>query len=130
MTAAMTATMTRLVTTRAAASALGLVALGALAQAPWKEVRAIGQRHFVVVDASAARNPQVLRQAATAACLPVQPCVVTFWSDAAAVPRAMPMSLAQQQAVRAQYLRNPVTGKEELLLKCLPAGPVGVKCLR
>jgi hypothetical protein len=113
-----------------AAAAIALaVATGALAQNPWKVVNTIGQRRFVVVEPAAARNTQVLRRAAASTCTPGKPCVVSFWSNPSAVPRTMLMTRPQQQAVVAQYLHNPVTGKEELLLRCAPTDASGAKCL-
>ena len=105
-------------------------ASGALAQPQWKHVGTLGQRHMMVVEPSAASNAQVLKQAAATACVSAKPCVVAFWSDAAEVPTTMPMTTAQQQAMVAQYVRNPGSGKEELMLKCTSADPAGTKCLR
>lgn len=105
---------------------------GAYAQVQWKHVTSLGDRHFVLVEPSVAADEVLLKQAAAAACVAAdRACIVAFWSNAAAVPSAMPMTKAQQQAVVAQYMRNPVSGKEELLLRCrLPTNPAGAKCLR
>lgn len=121
-------------TTQSAMAALSvmLIAAGvsaAPAQPSWKHVSTLGQRHFVVIDAAQASDPQLLKQAAQATCPPAKPCVVAFWSDAAAVPAALPMSREQQAAQVAQYLRNPSSGSEELLLKCSAAQSAGAKCL-
>lgn len=112
------------------AAAAIVVATGVLAQPQWKHVGTLGQRHMMVVEPSVVSNAQLLKQAAATACIPTKPCVVAFWSDAAEVPAAMPMTTAQQQAMVAQYVRNPVSGKEELLMKCTSADPAGTKCLR
>jgi microcystin degradation protein MlrC len=101
----------------------------ALAGAPWQQVRTIGQRHFVVVDAAQARNTELLDRAAVELCPSKQACVVTFWSDPASVPMQMPMTRGQQQAVVAQYLRNPVTGKADLLLRCRDGNTRDPRCL-
>ena len=114
-----------------AATALVLAASGALAQVQWKEVGSLGQRHIMVVDAAVAGDAQALKQAAATACAAGRPCVVAFWLDAAQVPSSMPMTAEQQQAMVAQYARNPATGNEELLLKCGPGdSAAGTKCLR
>ena len=107
-----------------------LATSGALAQPQWTHVGTLGQRHLVVVDAAIADNVEQLKKAAAAVCDTVKPCLVAFWSDATAVPAAMPMTAAQQQAMVAQYVRNPASGKEELLLKCPPFNSAGAKCLR
>lgn len=112
-----------------AAVLLSVAAPGALAQPQWKYVGSLGQRQLVVVEASAATDTDLLKQAAAVTCVPDQPCVVAFWSDAAAVPSVMPMSAAQQQAIVAQYLRNPKSGIEELLLKCGSGNSSSGKCL-
>jgi len=100
------------------------------AQSSWKHVGSLGQRQLVVVEPAYASNPELLKTAAAAACVPAQPCVVAFWSDIAEVPSRMPMSAAQQQAMVAQYIRNPVSGAEELLLKCASDDQAAGKCLR
>jgi len=109
---------------------LAVAASGALAQAQWKEVGRLGQRHMMVVDAAAAGDERLLKQAAAKTCASGHPCVVAFWLDVTEVPNAMPMTAAQQQAMVAQYIRNPAAGKEELLLKCGPGDEAsGTKCL-
>lgn len=113
-----------------AASAAIMATSGALAQPQWKHVGTLGQRHMMVVEPAVATNVQLLKQAAATACVAAKPCVVAFWSDAAEVPSTMPMTMAQQQAMVAQYVRNPASGKEELMLKCTSADPAGTKCLR
>ncbi|HOE40262.1 MAG TPA: hypothetical protein PLB25_01305 [Rhodoferax sp.] len=102
----------------------------ALAEAQWRHVGTLGQRHLVLMDVAVQDNVEQLNQAARAVCEPSSPCLVAFWSDVAAVPIAMPMSAAQQQAMVAQYVRNPASGKEELLLKCPPYSAASAKCLR
>ena len=106
------------------------MASGALAQPSWKHVGSLGQRQLVVVEPAAAADSDLLRKAAAAACVPGQPCVVAFWSDIAEVPSSIPMSATQQQAMVAQYIRNPVSGAEELLLKCASDDQAAGKCLR
>jgi len=106
-----------------------LASSGVLAEAPWKHVGTLGQRHLMLVDAGVQDNAEQLKQAALTVCAPAKPCLVAFWSDAAAVPAAMPMTSQQQQAMVAQYLRNPASGKESLLLKCPPYNTANTKCL-
>jgi hypothetical protein len=106
-----------------------LVSSAVLAEVPWKHVGTLGQRHLMVVDASVQDNAEQLKQAALTVCAPGKPCLVAFWADAAAVPAAMPMTSQQQQAMVAQYLRNPASGKETLLLKCPPYNTGNIKCL-
>lgn len=112
-----------------AAAAL-VAATAAAAQPGWQHVGTLGQRHLMLVEAAAANDAPLLRQAAATTCVADRPCVVAFWVDPAQVPAAMPMSRVQQQAMVAQYFRNPATGQEELLLKCGPAEAPGSKCLR
>ncbi len=107
-----------------------LACSGALAESQWKHVGSLGQRHLVLLDAAIADNLDQLKKIATTVCAPAKPCMVGFWSDAAALPAAMPMTAAQQQAMLAQYVRNPASGKEDLLLKCPPYGSASAKCLR
>jgi len=115
------------------AAVIAVATTSVLAEAPtsqWKYVGTLGQRHMMVVDAAAAGDAKLLKQAAATACVAGKPCVVAFWEDAAAVPKVMPMTSAEQQAMVAQYMRNPASGKEELLLKCAPGESAGAKCLR
>ena len=112
-----------------AVATLASLATSAVAQPAWKHVGRLGQRQLVVIETSAATDLEMLKKAAAASCVPKQPCVVGFWSDAAEVPRSMPMSAVQQQAMVAQYIRNPKSGQEELLLKCTPDTPSGTKCM-
>ena len=100
-----------------------------LAEVPWKHVGTLGQRHLMLVDASVQDNAEQLKQAALTVCAAGKPCLVAFWADAASVPAAMPMTSQQQQAMVAQYLRNPASGKETLLLKCPPYNTGNTKCL-
>lgn len=86
------------------------------ANLPWKHVGTLGQRHFVVVDPANAADETLLKQAAASVCAEARVCVVAFWADPAAVPEAMPMTQAQQQAMVAQYLRNRSNGIEALQL--------------
>lgn len=102
----------------------------ALAQPQWQQVSIIGNRHFVVVNKGAAFDRGVLEKAADSVCGAGKPCVVTFWSDATAVPHSMPMTRTQRDAVVAEYFRNPNSGKNELLLKCRVDNPTDAKCLR
>lgn len=113
-----------------AATAL-VAASGALAEPQWKHVGTVGNRHIVVVAPADAGNTGVLTQAAEAACVAGQPCIVGFWSDQTAAPNAMPMSRAQQEAMVAQYVRNPASGKTELMFKCISETPAStsIKCL-
>ena len=115
-----------------AATAAVIFATAGTVQAapPWQHVRNIGMRQFVVVDPASSTNAEILKQAAQAVCTPAKACVVMFWSEAAAVPTTMPMTRVQQQAVIAQYMRNPASGSEELLLRCRSNEPTAAKCLR
>jgi len=110
-------------------SAALLTSSWVLAEVPWKHVGTLGQRHLVLVDTAVQDNAEQLKQAALTVCAPGKPCIVAFWSDAAAVPTAMPMTSLQQQAMVAQYLRNPASGQETLLLKCPPYNTGNTKCL-
>lgn len=102
----------------------------ALADPPWRHAGSMGARQFVVVDPAASTDAETLRQAAGEVCTPDRACVVLFWAEAKSVPKKMPMTQAQQQAVVARYFRNPASGNEELLLKCRGDEPGGSKCLR
>lgn len=113
-----------------AATALTAASGAAKAESQWRHAGAIGMRQFAVVDPAAAGDATLLKQAAKEICPPGQACMVMFWSEAESVPSKMPMTRNQQQAVVAQYLRNPTTGSEELLLKCQAADSGSVKCLR
>lgn len=115
----------------AATAATVLAASGAgSVESPWNHVGSIGMRQLVVIDPAASGDAEMLKAAANSVCAPDQPCMVMFWSEEAAVPTKMPMTRAQQDAVVAQYLRNPASGSEELLLKCRESTGEGVKCLR
>ena len=106
-----------------------LASAAVLAEVPWKHVGTLGQRHLMLVQAGVQDNAEQLKQAALTVCAPGKPCLVAFWADAAEVPTAMPMTSQQQQAMVAQYLRNPASGKESLLLKCPPYSTGNTKCL-
>ena len=117
--------------------ALGVVAAAMLAasgmvmaESMWRHAGTMGMRQFVVVDPARSGDAEMLKQAASKVCATSKACVVVFWSDAAAVPKKMPMTRAQQRAVIAQYFRNETTGSEELLLKCQSDEPKKHKCLR
>lgn len=112
------------------AATAGTMAAATARAESWKHVGTIGRRQFVLVDPEVASDAATLKRAANAVCEPGKVCVVVFWSEETAVPSKMPMTLTQQQAAVAQYLRNPASGHEELLMKCRADGPVGVKCLR
>lgn len=114
----------------AAAPAIMLAAEMALAQQQWTHVGTQGKWQFVLVDQGAASDAEALKQVAKAVCEPNEACVVVFWSDETLVATKMPMTPTQQQAVVAQYFHNPVSGSEELLLKCQPDAPSGERCLR
>jgi len=109
-----------------------VAAFGALAEPQWQHVGSLGMRHIVIVGAADSSNPDLLKKAAEDTCGgPAKPCVVAFWSDASAAPNAMPMTQAQQKAMVAQYVRNPASGKTELVLKCTSdSPPADTKCLR
>lgn len=109
---------------------LALAAPATGAEPRWQHVGTLGQRHLVVVDASAAAHVDHLTKAAKAVCDPAKPCLVAFWLDAAAVPASLPMSAAQQRAMVAQYASNPASGTEEVLRKCPPSPSATEKCLR
>jgi len=102
----------------------------AMAESQWRHAGGMGMRQFVVVRPALAADAETLKQAAREVCSPGRACVVLFWPEGAAVPKKMPMTRAQQRAVIAQYLRNPASGSEELLMKCQAAQPKGSKCLR
>jgi hypothetical protein len=42
----------------------------------------------------------------------------------------MPLTAAQNQAMVAQYTRNPATGQERLLLRCKGTEQPGQQCLK
>jgi len=115
----------------AIAATVFVAASGALAQSQSKHVGTIGNRHVVIVSPADSGNSAVLTKAAEEACVAGQPCVVGFWSDQTAAPNAMPMSRAQQEAMVAQYVRNPASGKTELMFKCISETPAStsIKCL-
>lgn len=101
-----------------------------LAEVSWQQVGTMGMRQFVVVAPAVSTDAAALKQIADKVCAPGKPCVVVFWLEGADVPKNMPMTQAQNQAVVAQYFRNPATGSEELLLKCQAGQTGGQKCLQ
>jgi hypothetical protein len=102
--------------TTATASMAIEAAPAAQGNAPWRHVGTLGKRHFVVVTPAIAADAEQLKEAAAAVCAEDRVCVVAFWSDPEAVPEAMPMSRAQQDAMVAQYLRNRSNGIDALRL--------------
>ncbi|HLP97427.1 MAG TPA: hypothetical protein VK149_03170 [Sideroxyarcus sp.] len=101
----------------------------ALADPSWRHAGSIGMRNFIVVEPAISGDAQMLKRAAKKVCNSRKACMVVFMTDAAAVPKKMPMSQAQKQAVVAQYFRNTATGGERLLLKCRADEPRESKCL-
>jgi hypothetical protein len=96
----------------------------------WTLLGTQGARSFVVVDLALTGNPAALKEAASAVCKPASPCVVLFWTDAKQAAAKMPLTAAQNQAVVAQYTRNPATGQDRLLLRCKGAEQPGQQCLK
>jgi hypothetical protein len=107
--------------------ALAAVAFGAAADAA-KLVGTQGMRSFVVVSPADAASEAALKQAAASVCKAGSPCQVLFWSDPQLAASKMPLSPAQQQAIVAQYSRNPGTGQETVMLKC--KAPDEKRCLK
>ena len=95
----------------------------------WRTMGGEGDRHFVVVDASAADNTAVYQDAATALCKPARTCVVMFWNDERLAASKMPLSAAQAQSLAAQFTRSPTSGNERLLFRCRGGEPAG-NCLK
>ena len=110
------------------AGCLGILPL-ASAGSGWRSVGAVGDRHFVVVDAAAADNTAVYRDAATTLCKPARTCVVMYWNDERLAASKMPLSTAQAQSLAAQFTRSPTSGNERLLLRCRGGEPSG-SCLK
>lgn len=96
----------------------------------WTLLGTQGARSFVVVDPAQKDNPAVYKDAAATACKTGSPCVVLFWADAKQAAAKMPLTAAQNQAMVAQYTRNPATGQERLLLRCKGTEQPGQQCLK
>lgn len=114
----------------AAAAVMLAVTGNTLAQGYWHHAATLGMRRFVVVEPGVQDKRGTLERAARDVCAPGQPCGVVFMREAAAVPKKLPLTRAQQESVIAQFFRNPVDGSEELLLKCEAHEPIDHKCLR
>jgi hypothetical protein len=122
--------MKRQVIVGVAAAAMLAVSGMSTAAPPWRHAGSMGMRQYVVIEPSASADTEMLKQAANKVCPPGRACVVVFSPEGAKVPGKGSMTHAQQRAVVAQYFRNPVSGSEELLLKCQGDEPKGHKCLR
>lgn len=110
--------------------AIALCAIPAVALAGgWKQMAAEGFRHFVVIDAAAASDAAVFREAASAVCATGKPCLILYWTDEGKAASKIPMSSAQSQAVVAQLRRNPASGQDELLMRCTSANATE-RCLK
>lgn len=95
----------------------------------WRSVASTGDRHFVVIDGSVARDTAVYQDAASALCKAGRTCVVTFWNDERVAASKMPLSAEQAGSRVAQFTRSPATGNERLLFRCRGGEPAGT-CLK
>ncbi len=95
----------------------------------WRSVGGTGDRHFVVIDGSAAENTAVYQDAASALCKAGRTCVVMFWNDERTAASKMPLSADQAGSRVAQFTRSPTTGNERLLFRCRGGEPAGT-CLK
>lgn len=95
----------------------------------WRNLGGAGDRHFVVIDASAADIAAVYQDAASALCKAGRTCVVMFWNDERVAASKMPLSAEQAGSRVAQFTRSPATGSERLLFRCRGSEPAG-SCLK
>ena len=102
----------------ALAIGLSLVAAAAGAQG-WRHVRTVGMIDMVLIEQAHDRRQATYRDAVGKICSRKPDfCKVLFWSDPAMVPRAMPMTIAQARAMRADWIFNRRSGYRQMLWAC------------
>ncbi len=91
----------------------------AVGEKAWKRVGEMGYVLFVLVNKSDETNLAVYEDAIRSLCLPDFFCSLRFWSDKAEVPTSLPMTIAQSEAITAEYLHNPGVIHERFRWNCL-----------